>query len=174
MLIPISWLKQYIPIEISALELAHRLTMAGTEISEVKEVGTDWGHDKVIIGHVLKVDPHPDADRLKIPSLDLGDGQTAQVVCGGPNLAAGQKIAFAREGATLYNAKTGKLTELKSSKIRGVISTGMVCSELELGLGEDHQGILVLQQLMLLRVKTIYRFLFCTLIKKYLKCNVVR
>ena len=144
MLIPISWLKQYVPIEISALELAHRLTMAGTEISEVKEVGTDWGHDKVIIGHVLKVDPHPDADRLKIPSLDLGDGQTAQVVCGGPNLAAGQKIAFAREGATLYNAKTGKLTELKSSKIRGVISTGMVCSELELGLGEDHQGILVL------------------------------
>jgi len=144
MLIPISWLKQYVPIKIPALELAHRLTMAGTEISEVKEVGADWGHDKVVIGHVLKVDPHPDADRLKIPSLDLGNGQTAQVVCGGPNLAAGQKIAFAREGAKLYNAKTGKVAKLKSSKIRGVISTGMVCSELELGLGEDHRGILVL------------------------------
>ena len=144
MLIPISWLKQYVPIKIPALELAHRLTMAGTEISEVKEVGADWGHDEVVIGHVLKVDPHPDADRLKIPSLALGNGQTAQVVCGGPNLAAGQKIAFAREGAKLYNAKTGKVAKLKSSKIRGVISTGMVCSELELGLGEDHRGILVL------------------------------
>ena len=128
MLIPISWLKQYVPIKIPALERAHRLTMAGTEISEVKEVGADWGHDKVVIGHVLKVDPHPDAARLKIPRLYLGNGQTAQVVCGGPNLAAGQKIAFARAGAKLYNAKTGNVAKLKSSKIRGVISTGMVCS----------------------------------------------
>ena len=105
MLIPISWLKQYVPIEISASELAHRLTMAGTEIKEVKEVGADWGQDKIVIGHVLKVDPHPDADRLKIPSLDLGEGQPVQVVCGGPNLAEGQKIAFAREGATLYSLR---------------------------------------------------------------------
>ena len=93
MLIPISWLKQYIPIEISALELAHRLTMAGTEISEVKEVGADWGHDKVVIGHVLKVDPHPDADRLKLPSLDLGDGQTAQVVCCWPQCTSVEERA---------------------------------------------------------------------------------
>ena len=98
MLIPISWLKRYVPVDMPAKELAHRLTMAGLEIDEVREVGADWGRDKVFVGHVMAVDRHPNADRLTMPTLDLGGGETATVVCGGPNLAAGQKIAFAHAG----------------------------------------------------------------------------
>ena len=146
MLIPISWLKRYVPVEIPAQELAYRLTMAGLEIDDVREVGVDWGRDKVFVGHVTAVDPHPNADRLTVPTVDLGGGETVQVVCGGPNLAAGQKIAFAFAGAMLYSTKTGKTQALKKSKIRGVESAGMVCSEVELGLGDDHEGIMVLPE----------------------------
>ncbi len=144
MLIPISWLKQYLPVEMPAKELAHQLTMAGLEVGDVHEVGAEWGRDKVVVGHVTTVEPHPDADRLRVPTLDLGDGETATVVCGGPNLAEGQKIAFARVGAMLYSTKSEKVQALKKSKIRGIESAGMVCSEVELGIGEDHAGILVL------------------------------
>ena len=146
MLIPISWLKRYVPVDMPAKELAHRLTMAGLEIDAVREVGADWGRDKVVVGHVMAVDRHPNADRLTVPTLDLGGGETAQVVCGGPNLAVGQKIAFAHAGAMLYSTKSGKTQPLKRSKIRGVESAGMVCSEVELGLGEDHEGIMVLSE----------------------------
>ena len=146
MLIPISWLKRYVPVDLPAKELAHRLTMAGLEIDEVREVGADWGRDKVVVGHVMAVDRHPNADRLTMPTLDLGGGETATVVCGGPNLAVGQKIAFAHAGAMLYSTKSGKTQPLKRSKIRGVESAGMVCSEVELGLGEDHEGIMVLPE----------------------------
>ena len=145
MLIPISWLKRYVPVDMPAQELAHRLTMAGLEIDEVREVGADWGRDKVFVGHVMAVDRHPNADRLTVPTVDLG-GETVQVVCGGPNLAAGQKIAFAFAGAILYSTRTGKTQALKKSKIRGVESAGMVCSEVELGLGDDHDGIMVLPE----------------------------
>ena len=94
----------------------------------------------------MAVDRHPNADRLTMPTLDLGGGETAQVVCGGPNLAVGQKIAFAHAGAMLYSTKSGKTQPLKRSKIRGIESAGMVCSEVELGLGEDHEGIMVLSE----------------------------
>ena len=146
MLIPISWLKRYVPVDLPAKELAHRLTMAGLEIDEVREVGADWGRDKVVVGHVMAVGRHPNADRLTVPTLDLGGGETAQVVCGGPNLEVGQKIAFAHAGAMLYSTKSGKTQPLKRSKIRGVESAGMVCSEVELGLGENHEGIMVLPE----------------------------
>ncbi|MCY4530171.1 MAG: phenylalanine--tRNA ligase subunit beta [Chloroflexi bacterium] len=145
MKVPISWLKRYVPVDMPAQELAHKLTMAGLEIDEVREVGADWGRDKVFVGHVTAVDQHPNADRLTVPTVDLG-GETVQVVCGGPNLAAGQKIAFAFAGAMLYSTKTGKTQALKKSKIRGVESAGMVCSEVELGLGDDHDGIMVLPE----------------------------
>ena len=146
MLVPLSWLKRYVPISLPPRELAQLLTMAGTEIGEVKEIGADWDRDKLLVGHVLKLDRHPNADRLTLPTVDLGNGETATVVCGGPNIAAGQRIAFAREGALLYSTRTGRVEELKAAKIRGVVSAGMVCSELELGLGEDHKGILVLDE----------------------------
>jgi phenylalanyl-tRNA synthetase beta chain len=144
MLVPLSWLKRYVPVDLPAGELAHRLTMAGLEIGAVEETGADWDRDKVLVGHVLEVNRHPNADRLSLPTVDLGNGETATVVCGAPNVAAGQKIAFAREGAMLRSNRTGKVEPLKSAKIRGVLSSGMVCSERELGLGEDHDGILVL------------------------------
>ena len=118
--------------------------MAGLEVSEVEEIGADWQRDKVVVGHVLKVEKHPNADRLTLPTVDLGNGETMSVVCGAPNVAAGQRIAFAREGAMLFSPRSGKVEPLKAAKIRGVVSTGMVCSVLELGLGEEHEGILVL------------------------------
>lgn len=144
MLIPFSWLKKYVPISVSPQVLAERLTMAGTEVEAVEETGAGWERDKVLVGHVLSVEPHPNADRLTLPTLDLGDGETATVVCGGPNLAVGQKIAFAREGAVLRSNRSGKVEPLKAATIRGVLSAGMVCSRMELGLGDDHEGILVL------------------------------
>jgi phenylalanyl-tRNA synthetase beta chain len=146
MLVPLTWLKKYVPVTIPPRELAHRLTMAGTEVGAVEEIGADWDRDKVLVGRVLKVDRHPNADRLTLPTVDLGDGETATVVCGAPNVAAEQKIAFAREGARLINPRSKQVEELKATKIRGVLSAGMVCSELELGLGEDHEGILVLDE----------------------------
>ena len=144
MLIPISWLKSYVPVTDPPRELAHKLTMAGTEIGDVKITGAGWDAEKVVVGHVLSVDPHPNADRLRLPTVDIGGGRAATVVCGAPNLAPGQKIAFASEGATLFSPRSGKVETLKRARIRGVESRGMVCSSLELGLGEDHEGILVL------------------------------
>ena len=144
MKVPISWLKKYVPVELPPKELAHRLTMAGNEVGEVDEIGGSWDRDKVVIGLVLKIEPHPNADRLLLPTVDIGNGETATVVCGAPNVAEGQKIAFAKEGARLFSPRSGTVEELKAAKIRGVVSAGMVCSTLELGMGEDHSGILVL------------------------------
>ncbi len=144
MKVPLSWLRQYVPLDLPPSELAHKITMAGIEVKQIEEVGGSWDPERVIVGHVLDVAPHPNADRLKLPTVDLGGAETATVVCGAPNVAAGQKIAFAREGSMLFSARSGKVEPLKKAKIRGVESAGMVCSELELGLGEDHEGILVL------------------------------
>ena len=144
MRVPLSWLTKYVPVTTPPAELAHKLTMAGTEIGAVEEIGADWDPDKVLVGHVIEVNPHPNADRLTLPTVDLGNGETATVVCGAPNVAAGQKIAFAREGALLRSNRTSKVEPLKAAKIRGVLSSGMVCSERELGIGDDHAGILVL------------------------------
>ena len=144
MLIPLSWLKNYVPVDDAPDDLAHKLTMAGIEIGDVQIVGADWDAEKVVVGHVLDVAPHPNADRLRLPTVDTGDGEPATVVCGAPNVAAGQKIAFAREGAALFSPRSGKVERLRRARIRGVESRGMVCSSLELGLGDDHDGILVL------------------------------
>ena len=138
MLIPISWLKKYVNISATPSELAHQLTMAGTEI------GDTWEREKVIVGQVIKINAHPNADRLHLPTVDIGSNETHTVVCGAPNLDVGQKIAFAKAGAHLMNAHTGRIEELKPTKIRGVMSSGMICSKLELGLGKDHIGILIL------------------------------
>ena len=103
MRVPLSWLREYVDLDLPVEELAHRLTMAGTEIGAVVEVGAHWDRDKVLVGHVVNVAPHPNADRLTLPTVDLGGGEGATVVCGAPNVAAGQKIAFAREGARLLS-----------------------------------------------------------------------
>ncbi len=140
---PLSWITQYVPVDLPPQEVAHRLTMAGNEVDDITVTG-DWDRERVVVGRVLEVKRHPNADRLTIPTVELGDGKTAAVVCGAPNVAAGQKVAFAHEGARLFSARSGRVEALRPANIRGVVSSGMVCSEIELGLGDDHGGILVL------------------------------
>ena len=140
MKVPLSWLRQYVEVNIPASDLAHRLTMAGVEVGEVLETG---GWSEVYVGSVTAVRPHPNADRLRLCTVTTGPDE-AEVVCGAPNVAEGQKICFARVGAHLYNAHSSRHETLAAARIRGVESQGMICSELELGLGEDHTGIIVL------------------------------
>ena len=142
MRVPLSWLAEYVPVTMEPRQLAHRLTMAGIETTY--DPGPAGGWDKVVVGLVESVDPHPNADRLRLATIDLGGGDSRTVVCGAPNVAAGQKIAFAQVGATLVSGKTGEPMELTAAVIRGVESAGMVCSERELGLSDEHEGILVL------------------------------
>lgn len=144
MKIPLSWLKKYTPVTITAEDLAHRLTMAGSEVSKITEIGNDWDSKAIVVGRIMKINRHPDADRLTLPDVDIGNNETVTVVCGAPNLATHQKIAFARQGALLFNPRSGKMERLKKIKIRGITSEGMICSPMELGLSEDHEGILVL------------------------------
>ena len=146
MKVSLSWLRQYVDVNLPPSELAHRLTMAGVEVGEVLETG---GWSEVYVGSVTSVRQHPNADRLRLCTVTTGPGPEGnagemEVVCGAPNVAEGQKICFARVGAHLYNAHSGKPETLAAARIRGVESQGMICSELELGLGDDHTGIIVL------------------------------
>jgi phenylalanyl-tRNA synthetase beta chain len=141
MRVPLSWLAEYVDLTLPPVELAHRLTMAGVETTY--EPGASAGWDHVLVGHVLAIEPHPNADRLRLATVDTG-GESATVVCGAPNLEVGQRIAFAVIGAKLSNGHTGAPMELVTAKIRGVVSAGMICSSRELGLSEEHEGILVL------------------------------
>ncbi len=142
MKVPLSWLKEYVEINVPVAELAHRLTMAGTEVASVSTIG---GWTNCYVGFVSDVVQHPNADRLTLCTVDTGEKQM-QVVCGAPNVAKGQKIAFAEVGAELFNTHSGKVEPLKAAKIRGVVSEGMICSEQELRIGDDHTGILVLPE----------------------------
>ena len=142
MRVPLSWLSEYVDISLPVEELARRLTIAGVEVGEIILTGGDW--DGIRVAEVTKVEPHPNADRLTLVTVDLGNGETRRVVCGAPNVAGGQKIAFAPEGTRLIDGHTGKSTVLKPAKIRGVESAGMVLSEKELGISESHEGIVVL------------------------------
>ena len=142
MKVPLSWLKEYVEIRVPVEELAHRLTMAGTEVAEVISIG---GWKDCYVGSVVKVERHPNADRLTLCTVDLGR-ERMQVVCGAPNVAENQKIAFAKVGAELFDTHTGELEPLKAARIRGVVSEGMICSERELGIGDDHTGIVVLPE----------------------------
>ncbi len=141
MLIPFSWLSEYVDIMLPPDEVAHRLTMAGIEVGDVITRG---GWDNCVVGYVRSTRPHPNADTLTLCLVDSGDGPELEVVCGAPNVAAGQNICFARPGAFLLNTHTGRQEELKPARIRGVVSEGMICSEAELGLSDEHDGIIVL------------------------------
>jgi len=141
MKVSVNWLKDYVDVSIPAAELAHRLTMSGNEVEGVEVIGTSW--DKVVVGHVVALESHPDADRLHLVTVDLG-GEQMTVVCGAPNVQVNDKIAFARVGAKLFDGHSDKAMELKPVKIRGVHSEGMVCSEKELGMSDNHNEIIVL------------------------------
>ena len=143
MKVSLKWLREYVPVSLRPEELAHKLTMAGIEVGEVETVGGEW--DGVCAGRVREVNKHPNADRLTLCTVDLPD-ESFEVICGAPNVAAGQNIAFARVGAQLFDGRSGKPVKLKKAKIRGVVSNGMICSEKELGMSEEHEGILVLPE----------------------------
>ncbi|MBI5284051.1 MAG: phenylalanine--tRNA ligase subunit beta, partial [Chloroflexi bacterium] len=143
MQVSLKWLSEYVDLRLTPEELAHRLTMAGLAVDSIVRTGGDWGAD-IRVAHVETVEPHPNADRLRLATVDVGGGERHRVVCGAPNLAVGQKIAFATVGARVRDGHSGKASVLKPAVIRGVESAGMVLSERELGLSEDHEGILVL------------------------------
>ncbi|HLF78603.1 MAG TPA: phenylalanine--tRNA ligase subunit beta [Dehalococcoidia bacterium] len=144
MLVSLKWLAEYVPLTLPVRELAERLTICGVKIERIVNNGDDW--DGVRVAHVTGVEPHPNADRLRLVTVDVGGGEQARVVCGAPNVAEGQNVAYAAIGTRLRDGHTGEWAILKAAKIRGVESTGMVCSEKELGLSEQHEGILVLPE----------------------------
>src|SRR5215216_3295163 len=137
MKVPMKWLGEYVETGLSPKELAHRLTMAGLEAEKIEEIGDLW--DKVYVGHVHSVERHPNADRLVLADIEAGEHRLT-VVTGAPNIAAGQKVALALAGARLIDghAEGVQFRTLKPGVIRGVRSEGMVCSERELGLSDEH------------------------------------
>ena len=144
MKISYNWLKQFIKIDWKSEETAALLTDLGLEVEVVEKYqSVKGGLEGIVVGHVLTCVQHPDADRLKITTVDLGDGVPVQIVCGASNVAAGQKVPVATIGTTLYDA-AGVAFQIKKGKIRGQESHGMICAEDELGLGESHDGIMVL------------------------------
>ena len=143
MKVPLNWLKDYTDVTMTTAELAEKLTLAGFEVGEIQAIGSGW--DNVIVARITAINAHPNADRLRLATVDIG-GAEETVVCGAPNLTVGDKIAFAQIGARLTNPYNGEVEELKPAKIRGVVSKGMICSEKELGISDSHEGILVLSE----------------------------
>lgn len=143
MKVSLDWLREFVDIDLPVPELARRLIDATAEVESWETIGAAWDPERVRVAEVVAVEPHPNADRLRLATVETGSGRQ-QVVCGAPNLAAGQKVAFATEGARLFDGRSGEPTILKLRPIRGVESAGMVLSERELGLSDEHEGILVL------------------------------
>src|SRR6187402_1770421 len=144
MKISYNWLKQFIKIDWESDETAALLTDLGLEVEIVEKYqSVKGGLEGIVVGHVLTCVPHPDADRLKVTTVDLGDGVPVQIVCGASNVDAGQKVPVATIGTVLID-KDGNSFTIKKGKIRGQESHGMICAEDELGLGESHDGIMVL------------------------------
>jgi phenylalanyl-tRNA synthetase beta chain len=139
--VSLNWLKQYVDVKLPVAEIANRLTLAGIEVKSTNVIGADW--EGIIVGQILEVVQHPNADRLHLVTLDLAS-RTETVVCGAPNVAVGAKIAYAPVGTKMIDGHTGKVETLKPAKIRGVASNGMCCSEKELGISENHEGIIIL------------------------------
>jgi len=158
MLVPLSWLKEYVDLTLPVEALAERLTLAGLAVDAIHRVGDWWDPETITVGEVAAVLPHPDADRLVLVDVHFGGDAPQRVVTGAPNLYQYRnaqslpilKVAFARAGAVLVDAYSDQeprpKKKLKPSKIRGVESTGMVCSERELGISDEHEGIIVLPQ----------------------------
>lgn len=140
-----AWLKEYVDFSLSPTEVADALTSIGLEVDGVEEVQAIRGGLKgLVVGHVLTCEPHPDSDHMHVCSVDLGEGEPVQIVCGAPNVAAGQKVIVATIGTVLYDGD--KEFTIKKSKLRGVDSHGMICAEDEIGVGTSHAGIIELPQ----------------------------
>ena len=142
MKVPLSWIKEYVDIDLSPEEISHKLTMAGNEVDSIEKIGII---DNVYSGQIIDISRHPNADRLSIVKVRL-ENEEYEVVCGAKNISLDDKIVFAKEGAILIDpySEDNKQVKLKKSKIRGILSTGMVCSSKELGIGDDHEGVVIL------------------------------
>ena len=144
MKISYNWLKQFIKLPNDPEETGYLLTDLGLEVEGINNFqSVKGGLQGIVVGHVLSCVPHPNADRLKLCKIAIGEGEELQIVCGAPNIKAGQNVPVATIGTTLYDEK-GEAWQIKKGKIRGEASNGMVCSESELGLGMSHDGIMVL------------------------------
>jgi phenylalanyl-tRNA synthetase beta chain len=137
MRISLNWLKEFVNIPDDPDTLAHKLTMLGLEIESIERPGAEI--EGVVVGRILSIDPHPQADRLVVCRTAIGEGEPLQIVCGATNMKAGDKVPTAVVGARLPGGFA-----IGKRKMRGVESQGMMCSPAELGLGEDHDGLLVL------------------------------
>ena len=162
MKISLSWLREMIPLP-PLTDLVARLNLAGLEVASLRPIGTEipkelaplvgepgpvWASDKVVFAKILRIDRHPDADRLKLPIVDHGTGEEKPLVTGAPNIAvgeSGQTVILARTGSVLFDGHSDvkTLKELKPTKIRGIPSDSMLCSAFELGLSEEHEGIIL-------------------------------
>lgn len=143
--VSLNWLKDYLKIDQSTEEICKILTSIGLEVGGYEEFEAVKGGLKgLVIGKVLTCEAHPDSDHLHVTTVDLGTGEPEQIVCGAPNVAAGQKVVVATVGTTLY--KGDEEFVIKKSKIRGVASNGMICAEDEIGIGTSHDGIMVLPE----------------------------
>ena len=144
MKISYNWLKEFLNIDLEAEKVSEILTDLGLEVEGIEAFESVKGNlEGVVVGKVLDCEQHPNADRLKVTQVDLGDGLPVQIVCGAPNVAKGQKVPVATIGTTLYT-ENGESFKIKKGKIRGEFSHGMICAEDELGLGQGHDGIMVL------------------------------
>ena len=144
MKISYNWLQQFLDIDIEAEKVGQILTDLGLEVEGIETVESVKGSLKgIVVGKVVTCEQHPNADRLKVTTVNLGNGEPVQIVCGAPNVTVGQKVLVATIGTTLYD-KEGNGFKIKKGKIRGEESHGMICAEDELGLGEGHDGIMVL------------------------------
>ena len=138
-----NWLKDYLSLDINPCEVASALTSIGLETGTVEEVQTiKGGLEGLLIGEVLTCKKHPDSDHLHLTTVNIGTGEPLRIVCGAPNVAAGQKVIVATIGTVLYDGD--KEIKIKKNKIRGQESFGMICAEDEIGIGTDHAGIIVL------------------------------
>ena len=139
------WLKEYVDFDLTAQQVCDALTSTGLEVDALEEVQSIKGGLKgLYVGKVLTCEAHPDSDHLHVTTVDLGKGEPSQIVCGAPNVAAGQKVIVADLGCVLYDGD--KEFVIKKSKLRGVESCGMICAEDEIGIGNDHSGIIVLPE----------------------------
>ena len=138
-----NWLKEYLDFDLTPEETSVALTSIGLEVGSVEEVQTvKGGLEGLVIGQVLTCEPHPNSDHMHVTTVDLGQGEPAQIACGAPNVAAGQKVVVAPLGCKLYDGD--QCFTIKKAKLRGIESCGMICAEDEIGIGTDHSGIIVL------------------------------
>jgi phenylalanyl-tRNA synthetase beta chain len=165
MKVPLKWLREYVDVTLPEAQLVERLTLAGLEVAGVRVIGLPipaglrikaedrgpvWARDKIFTAKIVKIDPHPDADRLKLPTVEYGPGLVKTLVTGAPNVSvgqSGQKIVLALQGSELIDghSEEKKLAILKPTKIRGIPSDAMACSYLEVGINDEHEGIILLE-----------------------------